>query len=375
MNVKSSIKKALINLLGRRFEDKIVVFESDDWGMVRTSSFEAFQDLKAKGYRVDSCPYNTFDSLERKSDLTGLFDVLSQFQDRNGNNPKFTLNNVVANPDFERIRDSDFQAYFHELFLDTAKKYDHTADLLECYKEGIKADLIKPQFHGREHVNINRWLSALQNGNKALLDAFDHNMFTLPVGSGTSGRRDFLDSFGMAYPHEFETMESIISSGLNLFESIWNFRSKSFIAPCYVWHSNIEPTLSSFGVKYIQGTHVQIQPKAGLKLEIEKKYHYQGQKSGNLTYIVRNVNFEPTESGLGEASVQKALRNIDFVFKMKKPAVISTHRVNYIGRLNEDNRSKNLRYLKTLLTKIMKRHPDTIFMTSDELGDYMNKWL
>jgi len=43
--------------------------------------------------------------------------------------------------------------------------------------------------------------------------------------------------------------------------------------------------------------------------------------------------------------------------------------LNFIGAINEKNRTQNLQLLEELLSKIMKRWPDVEFMSSDELGD------
>ena len=52
-----------------------------------------------------------------------------------------------------------------------------------------------------------------------------------------------------------------------------------------------------------------------------------------------------------------------------KPAIISTHRLNYVGYINPSNRDKNLKLLDHLLSSILKKWPDVEFMTSVELGD------
>ena len=198
-------------------------------------------------------------------------------------------------------------------------------------------------------------------------------MFTVAGQGRTSGRQDYLDAFGRAYDIEFESEESIIIKGLELFEKIWGFKSKSFIAPCYVWSSDIEKYLVKVGVKYIQGTHVQRIPAVGLEFKIKKKYHWQGKRNkSGLTSIVRNVMFEPVEKDSDTTTVDEALAQIDNAFFWKKPAVISSHRVNYIGGLRPENREKNLKLLDKLLEEILKKYPDVRFMSSDELGDLYN---
>ena len=54
---------------------------------------------------------------------------------------------------------------------------------------------------------------------------------------------------------------------------------------------------------------------------------------------------------------------------MNKPAIISSHRINYIGSLVEENRAYNLSRLNNLLKIILEKWPDIEFMTSDQLGD------
>ena len=59
---------------------------------------------------------------------------------------------------------------------------------------------------------------------------------------------------------------------------------------------------------------------------------------------------------------------------MKKAhATISSHRVNYVGWLNEDNRANGLIKLDELLSRIIKKWPNVEFMTSSELGDLISK--
>jgi len=53
--------------------------------------------------------------------------------------------------------------------------------------------------------------------------------------------------------------------------------------------------------------------------------------------------------------------------------VISTHRANYIGSISKENAENGLRELKKLLNEIIKRWPNSEFMTSTELGQLINE--
>ena len=90
----------LTNARGWRTNRKIVVIESDDWGMIRMSSKKDQKELKKRGFNISQCPYNLNDRIENDRDLEGLGEVLLSVKDNKGNPAKFTINNVVANPEF-----------------------------------------------------------------------------------------------------------------------------------------------------------------------------------------------------------------------------------------------------------------------------------
>ena len=75
----------------------------------------------------------------------------------------------------------------------------------------------------------------------------------------------------------------------------------------------------------------------------------------------------------GRDWVDSCLNDIDIAYRWKKPAIISSHRVNYIGALDSGNRENGLSKLNQLLKEIVTRWPDVEFMTSAELGDLMQK--
>lgn len=367
------VKENLINLPGWNTKRKIVVFESDDWGATRMYDKAAYNQLLKKGYPVDSCPYNSNDRIESNEDVSILAEALLKHKDHLDKPAKFTLNNILANPDFDKIRASDFQEYHYETFQTTLSRYKDADQVVDLLKEGVKKNVFQPQLHGREHVNVGLWMNRLQGKEQRFLDAFEHRMFTLTGTGQVSGRRDNLDTYGKnqikAKHHNFTDN---IKVAQELFSTTWGFYSNTFIAPCYVWHPNLEKVLRDNYIKGLQGTHVQRVPlKTGF--QIKRKYHYTGQKNKhNQTYLTRNVMFEPAENN-NEDVVKTALKQIDLAFRYKKPAIISSHRVNYIGSLNPENRSNNIKKLDVLLMEITKRWKNVEFMSSDQLVNLINK--
>jgi len=88
--------------------------------------------------------------------------------------------------------------------------------------------------------------------------------------------------------------------------------------------------------------------------------------------MVRNVVFEPTEDR-GIDWVDFTLKQIKTAFRWNKPAIISSHRVNFCGHIDEKNREKGLKSLEGLLQEIVKKWPDVEFMSADELGNCILK--
>jgi hypothetical protein len=65
--------------------------------------------------------------------------------------------------------------------------------------------------------------------------------------------------------------------------------------------------------------------------------------------------------------VSKCIESIDIAFKWEKPAIIGTHRINFSGRLDAEQRDNNLKLLEQLLTKITRKWPDVKFTDSPSL--------
>lgn len=367
--IKQTVIKNLFSIHGWRTKRKIVVIESDDWGSIRMPSKDVYKRMLQYGIRVDKCHYNRFDTLASEVDLEDLFDTLIQFKDINGNHPIITANTIVANPDFQKIKDSGFEIYYYEPFIDTLKRYPGCEKSFEIWKQGIVNKLFWPQFHGREHLNVNRWMGMLKKKSEETLIAFENNLFGISTNITKEKRKSYLAAFDFDNPEELEWQKEVLIDGLNLFENIFGYRSNSYIATNYVWHSDLEPVLYKNGIKYIQGSGNHLQPN-GMKNKVIR--HFLGSKNSyGQTYLTRNCVFEPSEL-VNKDWIDSVLREIEIAFLWRKPVVISSHRLNYIGSIDSSNRYNNLKLLKNLLGNILKNWPDIEFMTSDLLGKEIN---
>ena len=74
--------------------------------------------------------------------------------------------------------------------------------------------------------------------------------------------------------------------------------------------------------------------------------------------------FEP---GGSDGATGKALRQIEIAFRCRKPALISSHRVNFCGHIDSKNRDIGLAELRKLLEEIIRRWPTVEFMGAADL--------
>ncbi len=372
MSIKRLFSDGFVNFSGWRTDRRIVVIESDDWGSIRMSSREVYDALLRKGYKVHECHYNRNDALESNEDLEDLFDVLTSVKDSLGNHAVMTANNIVANPDFGRIRSSDFRQYYYEPFSETLKKYPKHDKVYELYKKGIEEKIFVPQFHGREHVNRFTWLRDLKIDGSMARDIFNLNMFTTHKDPKANCRTEYLDSFGARSADELSSIKESVAEGLELFEKLWGFKSDSFVATCYNWHPKTEAYLNAHGIKHIQSSRVQVIPQMNSERNKIKRLFTGKRNVLGQFYTVRNVIFEPSQDPRKEW-VSSSLNEIRTAFRWHRPAIICSHRVNYIGFINQQNRDRGLKLLNELLAKVVRTWPDVVFTSSAQLGQLIRK--
>ncbi len=369
--MKTQIIRQLSNLFGFRTLIKIIVFESDDWGSLRIPSLYALNELKKNNIDLtsgDSLRYNENDGLATASDLSTLFEVLESKKDRHGHSTVFTPISIMANPDFKRIKESNFQEYHYELFTETLKRFSGCEDSFSLWKEGVMKKLFVPQFHGREHLNVQVWMKALRENDRETRIAFDLGCWG--YNNKHPKNISYQAAFDLENQNELEYQKNVIISGLQIFKSLFGYNASYFVPPNGPLNFALEETASEAEIKYLFSSKIHSEPIG--KGVYKKRIRIPGQKNqfGQI-YMTRNCFFEPSLAG--KDWLNSCLFEIETAFRWHKPAVISTHRVNYISALNPANRDNGIRQLNMLLKEIVKRWPDAEFMTSSELGDLIAK--
>jgi hypothetical protein len=324
-----------------------------------------FNRLLQSGIPVDKSAYCVFDCLEDEEDLIFILDVLNSVKNRDGNSPILTANFVVANPDFQRIEQDKRKVYHYESIIETYSKLNK-GNVLDIVNEGITKRLLMAQFHGRDHVNVPLWMECLSHSAEFRL-AFELGMWGLSK-----------DVFPHMYKSIQATYDSLdlkycidsIESGLNLFYDTFGYHSKTFIANNFIWSSALNDTLSNNNVIHFQGMKYQLLP-IGANEKRKKRRVYLGQRNSlGMTYGVRNCYFEPTEL---ETSYDQVIKEVSIAFLLNKPAIVSTHRMNFCGGLSKEKRDKNLQEFSKFLHAVVKKWPDVQFCSSDDLAKLLRQ--
>jgi hypothetical protein len=366
--IRRRVAEHLINRSGWRSDRKIVVIESDDWGSIRMPSMDAFNTLKKKGVPVENSPYCKYDTLASETDLELLFEVLSSFKDQKGSPPVLTANCIVSNPDFDKIEASHFINYYCEPITATFAKYPEHQRCVDLWREGEREGIFHPQSHGKEHLNRSYWLELLRNGHADFITAFKEGCWGLSSDVYPGMKRSVQASFDMENKRDFAEHEESVKNALNLFEELFGYRSESFIANNYIWSNELDNVLFKNGVKYLQGMKYQ---KLPIYDRTSRKMirRYMGEKNEIGQYhLIRNCTFEPSLSRSNLDYVNECLNGIKAAFFWNRPAIICSHRINYVGYLSADNRDRSLGMLRELISKILSAWPDVEFMSSDQLG-------
>lgn len=349
---------------------KYIIFESDDWGSIRMSTSEARKELLSQRFPLDekgSEFYNEFDCVESVEDLTSLFEVLSKHKDSTGNHPVFTPLHLVSNPDFDKIRANNYNQYFYETIDRTYERLNR-GKVMEVIHQGISGGLYHPEFHGREHLNVPVWMRALLSQDPDTLTAFKYGIW------GFINKNNYGVFYQAAYdlenPADIPQYIEIVNDGLDLFEKMFHYKAEYFVPPNGPFTNSLLKTLSNKGIRLIASDLIQREPMGFGK--VKRNVRFTGMKNRHgQRFIKRNCFFEP--SNPQKNWVDSCLLDIERAFLYKKPAIISTHRVNYVSSLVVENRDKGFRQLDELIAKILLKWPDVEFQTTNKLYDYFEQ--
>lgn len=372
-HILTKLKNKYSNVRGFHTDRHLLIIESDDWGSIRMPSLDTFRHLQKLGDCPEKDGFLANDSLESVNDLNDLYEVLSSVRDINGNPAVITANFAMANPDFNNI-DINSGKYAYEPFYETYEKYRPGENVLALIENGISERVFFPQLHCREHMNVNRWMHSLKNKQEDAILAFENQMIGVGKSFTATNKYGYMDAFNTDMTTSRE-MKEIIDDAVEIFERTFGYKSKTFVASCFVWAEELENILSYYGVDGIQSSFWQNYPVTqNGQSAYKRRIHFTGQKNKNgQIYTIRNCNYEPAYLQNAEQCFESCLEEICSSFKNRKPAIINSHRFNYISSINPNNGKNNIKWLKNLLLNIKEAYPDVEFITTTDLIDIIRQ--
>lgn len=362
----ASFKRKLISNIrniqsGAKVPYKIVIIESDDWGSNRIASKEDFDGLVKAGILKPDCSvYDRCDSIACSEDISCLFEVLSKYKGQDGKSAVISAFVNPVNPDFEKIKASDYSEYFYETFLETLAKEGEDKKVHSLWMDGIDNHLIYPEYHGREHLTTPLWMEQLKRGNEMVKKAFEYHYYAVPIKEISSVADQFRPTLYFENNEQKEWLKVALNNGLDVMQKIFGYTPISFAPSNGVSHPDFDKVLFDRGIVGLHNPH-RFEPdgNGGGIVADYGRLNQLGQ-----TYYNRNCVFEPVQRNYD--TVDFCMAQIQGAFNWHKVAIISSHRVNYMGSIDPSNRSKGLKELDRLLSSIVKKWSDVRFMTTDD---------
>lgn len=351
--------RGLKNGLARRHGQRLVVFESDDWGSQRVPSRAVMTGLIADGLISGDNPYDR-DTLESARDIETLSDILSSVRDAGGNHAVFTCYANPANPDFDAIRGEGFEHYIWEPVTATHDRRGDRREAQAAWRAAIQAGLMVPEFHGREHLHVGLWMKYLHSS-PMVRAGFDRGFYSVPEPALPPPAKGFRAACFFTEMAEVPEIADIIMSGADCFKTVFGRAPSVFCPTNNIFHPLLYPVVRAAGCRAVIRHARNLQPdgRGGVRSVWGKR----GVAAADLAWFGRNAIFEPA-LGYG---VEHALRGISSAFAWGVPAIIATHRLNYVGGIEPSVRDNGARTLRTLLDTIVRRWPDVRFASSTEL--------
>lgn len=332
--------QSLAFYLRKRVQGKYIIIESDDWGLERAKHDEAIAWVEHK-YGRDNFTRWTTDALETQEDLQELFYVLNSYKGKFERPPVVTANFITHNVD----RDHSGNVIYRPL--------SQASDLLlNLYREGIKQNLIYPQFHGFSHYNTVALKAYSQTQESD--EAFGHGFML--ARTTIKGHLSFLQG-----EYSIENVHAVqqFHLGMNEFKNVFGFEPTSFIPPTYIFDRKYFALLNQSPIKYLQ---------AGNRIFNSKRERYIFpimRKRKGILWGTRNARLDVHPDY--NFDYHHCLRNVERSFQQQLPAVIDFHRVNFSGRFQPSYRAQTIKQMQLLFDSIYQRWPEAEFISSNQL--------
>ncbi len=339
---------------GTHFSHPLVLFQSDDWGLIGIRDKEGFDQLKAAGLEIGDRPYD-FYSLETAEDLHHVYEVLLRHHDSIGRPPCLVFNFILSNVDFAEVMDSDFTK-FRLLPLDQRlPAHWKRPGLLQAYREGVQKGLIYPALHGVTHFcrrTVERVIRG-EDGRKSILRKL--------YSAGTPMIPQLTSWMGFEYRGEgdpetdrwldFPSQKTLMEEGRGIFERMFGHSPFSACAPGYRANEDTLRAWKQIGIQVVQNG-----PGLGLAPFFDRH---------GLLHLHRNIPFEPFIDPC-HFDLDKILARAEKILRSGRPAIVCTHSLNFQSTL-KNQREATLQRLDEFLSVLERRYKDLLYANDFDL--------
>jgi len=335
-----------------RAANPVVIFQSDDWGRVGVRDREGWEELRAAGILLGQKPYDYY-SLETADDLAAIRAILKNHRDSTGRPPCLVMNFCVANLDFPRIHDSNFQSLSLQPLSQGVPGKWRRPGLLDEYREGIAEGVFYPGLHGTTHF----CRSAVEervpqhSSEGALLRSLlraetPYIHWRMPWVGFEYWRRDSRNEFLSA-----GEQRRLIVDAVRGFVELFGTAPLTACAPGYRANEDTRRVWSGCGIRVAQNG-----PGGLLPPHIDES---------GLLNTYRTVEFEPAlypDRYTAGSCMERAAR----CFARGIPAIVSVHSINFHSTL-KDFRQPTLQLLDGFLTALEREYPDLLYFHDVDL--------
>jgi hypothetical protein len=334
----------LLRFAAKKSSKKIVVIESDDWGLERAKTHAAV-DYAINKYGAAQQTRWTTDLLETIEDIDALGNVLLTFKGRFLKDPVITANFITHNIGYENNKQ-----------LELVPITQLPAALLQKYQSAIAAGWLHPELHGYCHYHLH-----------------ELNQYFL----SKDGQQDFAQGFLLAKPNvrpflhllrgEFAASNTSIgnnlASSIKVMETLFGQGPGTLIPPHFVFDKTWFPLLQSLGIGSLQAANRSVNSKGQLMIAADFALHQQ------VMLAARNCRLDPHPDY--NFNADHCIANIERAFANQQPAVVDCHRVNFSGDYASQQRARTLEELTKVLNYLQQHHPDTLFLNSAALKEHL----
>jgi hypothetical protein len=308
----------------------VLIIESDDWGAGPSDQSEA---------------------------LGSIAQLLAGFKDCDGRHPLMTLGIVLASADGERIRAT---GNYQRQLISTSTH----GSLLETINNGVDAGVFDIQLHGLEHY----WPSALMEASQcdeSVMAWLQRAPFSLTEDLPSPLQSRWVNAVSLpAEPINDREVLQAVREETSDFEAVFGSVPGVAVPPTFIWNECVEKGWAAGGVNVVvtPGRRYESRGDDGQPSAAGDPV-YNGQPTGNgMVYMVRNSYFEPSMGHMAE----QAMAALDLKTGLGQPALLETHRFNFLGSIDKKNRS--VQELKRFLEQALAAYPNVAFISTGKLA-------